>query len=68
MSELLAPDEEITEVLDYKDVAENEASMPDPEFAQAVANIPEADALADVEMQESHSPPGFRTRGQQIQV
>ena len=58
-SELLAPDEELTKVLDYEDVAENEASMPDPEIAQAVAHIPKADALADVEMQESLPPPGF---------
>ena len=58
-SELLAPDEELTEVLDYEDVEENEASMPDPEIAQAVAHIPQADAFADVEMQESHPPLGF---------
>ena len=58
-SELLAPDEELTEVLDYEDVEENDASMPDPEIAQAVAHIPQANALADVEMQESHPPPGF---------
>ena len=49
-SELLAPDEELTEVLDYEDVEENEASMPDLEIAQAVAHIPQADAFADVEM------------------
>ena len=58
-SELLAPDEELTEVLDYKDVEEYEASMPDPEIAQAVAHILQADAFANVEMQESHPPPGF---------
>ena len=58
-SELLAPDEELTEVLDYEDVEENDASMPDPEITQAVAHIPQADAFADVEMQESHPPPGF---------
>ena len=58
-SELLAPDEELTEVLDYEDVEENEASMPDPEITQAVAHIPQADAFADVEMQESRPPPGF---------
>ena len=63
-SELLAPDEELTEVLDYEDVAENKASMPDLEIAQVVAHIPKADALADVEMQESLPPPGLRTRGQ----
>ena len=58
-SELLAPDEELTEVYDYKDVEENAVSMPDPEIAQAVAHIPQADAFADVEMQESCPPPGF---------
>ena len=59
-SELLAPDEELTEVLDYEDVAENEASMPDLEIAQAVAHIPKADALANVEMQELLPAPGFK--------
>ena len=58
-SELLAPDEELTEELDYEDVEENDVSMPDPEIAQAVVHIPQADAFADVEMQESHPPPGF---------
>ena len=36
-SELLAPDEELTEVLDYEDVEENDQGVPDPEIAQAVA-------------------------------
>ena len=58
-SELLAPDEEVTGVLDYEDVEENDAGMPDPEIAEAVAHIPQADAFADVEMQELHPPPGF---------
>ena len=58
-SELLALDKELTEVLDYEDVEENDASMPDPEIAQAVAHIPQANACADVEMQESRPPPGF---------
>ena len=58
-SELLAPDEELTEVLDYEDVEENDPGVPDPEITQAVAHIPQADAFADVEMQESHPPPGF---------
>ena len=58
-SELLAPDEELTEVLDYDDVEENVAGMPDPEIAQVVAHIPLAHALADVKMQESHPPTGF---------
>ena len=55
-SELLAPGEELTEVLDYEDVEENDLGVPDPEIAQAVAHIPQADAFADVEMQESHPP------------
>ena len=58
-SELLALDEELTEVLDYEDVEENDPDVPDPEIAQAMAHIPLADAYADVEMQESHPPPGF---------
>ena len=58
-SELLAPDEELTEVLDYQDVEENDPGVPDLEIAQVVAHIPQADAFADVEMQESHPPPGF---------
>ena len=58
-SELLALDKELTEVLDYEDVEENDPGVPDLEMAQAVAHIPQADAFADVEMQESHPPPGF---------
>ena len=58
-SELLAPDEELTEVLDYEDVEENDPGVPDPEIIQAVAHIPQANTFADVEMQESQPPPGF---------
>ena len=58
-SELLAPGEELIEDLDYEDVEETDLGQPDPEIIQAVAHIPQADALADVEMQESHSPQGF---------
>ena len=58
-SELLALDEELTEVLDYEDVEENDLGVPDPEITQAVAHIPQADAFDDVEMQESHPPLGF---------
>ena len=58
-SELLAPDEELTEMLDYEDVEENDPGIPDPEIAQAVAHILQADTFADVEMQESQPPPGF---------
>ena len=58
-SELLAPGEELIEDLDYEDAEETNLSQPDPEIIQAVAHIPQADAWADVEMQESHPPPGF---------
>ena len=58
-SELLAPDKELTEMLDYEDLEENDLGVPDPEIAQAVAHIPQADAFADAEMQESQPPPGF---------
>ena len=61
-SELLAPDEELTEVLEYEDVEENDLGVPDPEIAQAVAHIPQADAFADVEMQESQPPPALNRR------
>ena len=33
--------------------------VPDPEIAQVVADIPQADVFADVEMQESHPSLGF---------
>ena len=46
-------------MLDYEDVEGNDPGIPDPEIAQAVAHIPQADAFADVEMQESQPPPGF---------
>ena len=58
-SELLAPDEELTEVLDYEDVEENDPGVPDQEIAQAVSHIPQADNFTDVEMQESHPPLSF---------
>ena len=58
-SELLAPDEELTEVLDYEDVEENDPGVLDPEIAKVVAHIPQADAFTDVEMQESQPSPGF---------
>ena len=61
-SELLAPGEELTEVLDYEDVEENDPDVPDPEIAKAVAHIPQADAFANVEMQESHPPLGFEPK------
>ena len=58
-SELLAPNEQVTDVLDYEDVDEYEPGMPDQEIAQAVAHIPHADAFTDVEMQESRPPLDF---------
>ena len=61
-SELLAPGEELTEVLDYEVVEENDPGVPDPEIAQAVAHIPQADAFTNVEMQESHPPQGFELK------
>ena len=50
--------EELLGDLDYEDVEEINP-QPDPEIAQAVANIPLADAQADVEMQDIWPPPGF---------
>ena len=61
-SELLALGEELIGELDYEDVEEADLGLtPNLEIIQAVAHIPQADAWADVEMQESHSPPGFET-------
>ena len=48
-NKLLDPGEELLGELDYEDVEETDPS-PDPEIAQAVAHIPQADACADVEM------------------
>ena len=61
-SKLLALGKELIEDLDYKDVEETDLGQPDPEIIQAVTHIPQADAWADVEMQESHSPPGFEPK------
>ena len=61
-SELLAPGEELIGALDYENVEEADLGHPDPEIVQAVAHIPRADAWADVEMQESHPPPGFKPK------
>ena len=58
-SKLLALGEELIGELDYEDVEEADPSCPDPEIVQAVAHIPQANAWANVEMQESHSPLGF---------
>ena len=61
-SELLAPGEELIPDLDYKDVEKTDPDQPDPEIVQAVAHIPQADTYANVEMQESHPPPGFEPK------
>ena len=58
-SKLLAPGKELIGELDYEDVEEADPGNPDLEIIQAVAHIPKADTWADVEMQESHSPPRF---------
>ena len=57
-SELLAPGEEVIGDLDYEDVVEADPG-PNPEIVKAIANIPPATNWANVEMQESRSPPGF---------
>ena len=57
-NELLEPGEELLRELDYEDVEEINQQL-DPEIAQAVANIPQADIYADVEMQDIRPPPGF---------
>ena len=58
-SELLAPGEEVIGDLDYEDVEDADPG-PDLEIVEAVANIPQAMSWADVEMQESRSPPSFK--------
>ena len=57
-NELLDPGEELLGELDYEDVEEINPD-PDPEIAQAVAHIPQADGCADVEMQDIRPPPDF---------
>ena len=57
-NELLEPGEELLGKLDYEDVEEINP-QPDPEIAQAVANIPQADVYADVEMQDIRPSLGF---------
>ena len=57
-TELLDPGEELLGELDYEDVEEINP-QPDPEIAEAIANIPQADVYADVEMQDIRPPPGF---------
>ena len=61
-SELLAPGKELIGELDYEDVEEMDPSHANLEIVQAVAHIPPADAWANVEMQESHSPLGFEPK------
>ena len=60
-NELLEPGEELLGDLDYEDVEEINP-QPDPEIAQAIANIPLADVHADVEMQDIRPPPGFEPK------
>ena len=58
--ELLGPSEEVIGDLDYDDIDKaDQGPVPDPEIVQAVTHIPSADNWANVEMQESRSPPGF---------
>ena len=57
-NELLDPGEELLGELDYEDVEETNLG-PDPEIAQAIAHIPQADVCADVEMQDVRPPPCF---------
>ena len=57
-NELLDPGEELLGELDYEDMEEINPQL-DPEIAEAVANIPQADVYADVEMQVIRPPPGF---------
>ena len=57
-NELLEPGEELLGELDYEDVEEINPQL-DPEIAQAIANIPQADVYADMEMQDIRPPPGF---------
>ena len=57
-NELLEPGEELLGELDYEDVEEINP-QPDPEIAQAIANIPLADTYADLEMQDIRPPLGF---------
>ena len=57
-NELLDPGEELLGELDYEDMEETNPD-PDPEIAQAVAHIPQADVCADVEMQDVRPSPGF---------
>ena len=57
-NELLDPGEELLGELDYEDVEEINP-QPDPKIAEAIANIPQVDVYADVEMQDIRPPPGF---------
>ena len=57
-NELLDPGEELLGELDYDDVEEISPEL-DLEIAEAIANIPQVDVYADVEMQDIRPPPGF---------
>ena len=58
-NELLDPGKELLGELDYEDVEEINPKL-DLEIAQAVANIPQVDVYADMEMQDIRPPPGFK--------
>ena len=60
-NKLLDPGEELLGELDYEDVEEI-SPEPDPEIAEAIANIPQVDVYADVEMQDIGPPPGFEPK------
>ena len=60
-NELLDPGEEMLGELDYEDVEETNLGS-DPEIAQAITHIPQADVCADVEMQDVQPPPGFEPK------
>ena len=53
-NELLAPQENVTDFLDYEDDVQE-----DPEIAQAVTHIPKPMDDADIEMEEENPAPGF---------
>ena len=55
-TEILAPEENISDLLDYEDDVQQE----DPEIVQAVTNIPQNTGEPDVEMEEDNRTSGFK--------
>ena len=55
ISELLAPEENVSDLLDYEDDIQQE----DPEIVQVVANISKASDDADIKMEEDNQASGF---------